>query len=62
MASALCVITAVLSYVLPGRSAERQSPLTEEVVQMMEEEGEVGATGLSLAEEVPVSIVEEPRP
>jgi MFS family permease len=62
VASALCVITAVLSYVLPGRSAERQSPLTEEVVQMMEEEGEVGATGLSLAEEVPVSIVEEPRP
>ncbi len=54
VASGLCVVTAVLSFVLPGGPTAGQPPLAGAVVQMMEEEAEVGVTALSLAEEVPL--------
>ena len=55
VASALCLATAVISYVLPGRQANR--PLTEEAddlvgpVTVMEEESEVVGAGLMLGDE-----------
>ena len=55
VASALCLVTAVISYVLPGRQANR--PLTEEAddlvgpVTVMEEESEVVGAGLMLGDE-----------
>ena len=51
IASALCVLALVLSYVLPGTSASRPPPLTEEVEQLMEVEAEVGGAGLLLDSE-----------
>jgi MFS family permease len=47
VASSLCVVALVLSYVLPGKETHLRSPLTGEVEQMMEE-GEVGGAGLML--------------
>jgi MFS family permease len=51
VATALCLMTALLSYVLPGRSAGRISALPEQVEKRMEEEAEIEAAGLMLAEE-----------
>jgi MFS family permease len=51
VAASLGVAAAVLSYVLPGRSAKPSSPVTEQIERMMEEEAEVGATSFSLAGE-----------
>jgi MFS family permease len=48
IASALCAATALVSYLLPGALADR---LPEEVEEIMEEEGEVQAVGLLLAED-----------
>ncbi len=50
VATALCVMTAVLSYLLPGQSTGRR-PLTREVEKMMQEEAEVEGAGLMLAED-----------
>ncbi len=55
VATTLCVITAALSYALPGRVAEQSSASDEEVEQMMEEEAEIAGAGLMLAEELPGS-------
>ncbi|HYA67733.1 MAG TPA: MFS transporter, partial [Acidimicrobiales bacterium] len=61
IAAALCVITAVLSYVLPGAAARRPPPLTEEVEMMMEEEAEVEGVGLMLAGEQLASKASDPN-
>jgi len=47
IATSLCVATALLSYLLPGRSP----PLSPELEQLMEEEAEVEGAGLMLAED-----------
>jgi MFS family permease len=51
VATALCLMTAVLSYILPGRAPGRAEALTPEVAKMMEEEAEVEGAGLLLADE-----------
>jgi MFS family permease len=51
VATALCLMTAVLSYLLPGRSAGQIPPLAEEIEKRMEEEAEVEGVGLMLADE-----------
>jgi MFS family permease len=53
IASALCAATAVVSYVLPGRQADREpgSGELEGRVQIMEEESEVVGAGLMLNDE-----------
>lgn len=48
VATALCAVTALLSYLLPGKLIAGQ---TEELREMMQEEAEVEATGLMLAED-----------
>jgi MFS family permease len=48
IATALCVLTALLSYVLPGKLVVESSAGLEE---MMEEEGELEAAGMMLAED-----------
>jgi MFS family permease len=61
VASAVAVVAAVLSYLLPGRSAPQSSPVSAEVERMMEEEAELGGTSLSLAREPFVSDPDGPR-
>ena len=51
IATALCVLTAVLSYLLPGKSAGGLSTLPEDVEEMMEDEAEVEGVGLMLADD-----------
>jgi MFS family permease len=51
VATALCAMTALLSYLLPGRAAQRQPPPTEEVERMMEDEAEIESASLMLAGE-----------
>ena len=51
IATALCLLTAVLSYLLPGTSARGLSTLSEDVEEMMEDEAEVGGVGLMLADD-----------
>jgi MFS family permease len=58
VASSLGVLSAVLSYALPGRSTPRSSGATTPVARMMEEEAELGGTSLSLARE---PIISEPE-
>ncbi|HEX4245529.1 MAG TPA: MFS transporter, partial [Acidimicrobiales bacterium] len=48
VASALCALAMVVSYVLPGSGAPRPAPMTDEIEQLMEEEAEVGGAGLLL--------------
>ena len=50
VATALCVMTALLSYLLPGKSTG-PSTLPEEVGEMMAEEAEVEGAGLMLADD-----------
>jgi hypothetical protein len=51
----LCLATAVLSFVLPGRGVSQRPALTdderEDVGQMEQEEGELAGAGVMLAEE-----------
>jgi hypothetical protein len=49
VASGLCVLTALLSYILPGRTAERLPSMPEEVTRTMEEQAEIEGVGLTLA-------------
>jgi MFS family permease len=51
IATALCLLTAVLSYLLPGKSTGGPSSLPEDVEEMMEEEAEVEGVGLMLADD-----------
>jgi MFS family permease len=51
VAATLCVMTALLSYLLPGNAAKRLLPPTEEVEKMMEDEAAVEAVSLMLAGE-----------
>jgi MFS family permease len=51
IASALCMTTAVLSFLLPGKVSGQPSEPTKEVEQLMEEEAEVEGVGLMLADE-----------
>jgi MFS family permease len=51
VASSLGAVAAVLSYVLPGRSAERPPLVTERVERMIEEDAEIGGTSLSMTHE-----------
>ena len=51
VATVLCVVTALLSYVLPGDSTSHPSMLSVEVAEMMEEEAEVEGVGLMLADD-----------
>ncbi len=51
VATALCLMTALLSYLLPGRAAGPVPPIDEEIEKRMEEEAEVEAAGLMLADE-----------
>jgi MFS family permease len=55
VASAVGVLAAVVSYLLPGRTARPSVPVTPEVELMMEEEAELGGTSLSLSREPFVS-------
>ncbi|MCU1494411.1 MAG: Sugar transporter [Acidimicrobiaceae bacterium] len=61
VAASLAAVAAVLSYLLPGRSVQRPSRVTEQVEQVMEEEAELGATNLSLGPE-PLISTREVRP
>ena len=60
VASSVGVLAAVVSYLLSGTSTERSLPVATEVEQMMQEEAELGGTGLSLAREPFVSEPEAP--
>jgi len=51
IATALCVLTAVLSYLLPGKSTWGSAALSEDVEEMMEHEAEVEGAGLMLADD-----------
>ncbi len=51
IATALCLMTAVLSYLLPGRAAGHLPPPDEEIEKRMEQEAEVEGVGLMLAED-----------
>jgi MFS family permease len=51
IATALCVLTAVLSYLLPGKSTWGSAALPEDVKEMMEHEAEVEGVGLMLADD-----------
>ena len=51
IATALCVLTAVLSYLLPGTSTWAPAALAEDVEEMMEHEAEVEGVGLMLADD-----------
>jgi MFS family permease len=53
VATALCIATALLSYLLPGRSVGEPSAPSEEVEKMMKEDAEVEGVGLMLAEDPP---------
>jgi MFS family permease len=54
IAAGICVATAVLSFILPGRDGEkgpgRDTPEGEELLEVMEEEAELAGAGLVLAE------------
>ncbi len=51
IATALCVLTAALSYLLPGKSTVGPSTLPVEIEGMMEDEAEVEGVGLMLADD-----------
>jgi MFS family permease len=51
VATALCVMTALLSYLLPGNARGRPPQPTEKVERMMEDDAEVEGVGLMLAGE-----------
>jgi MFS family permease len=51
IASALCMATAVLSFVLPGKIPVQPPALTKEVQRLMEEEAEVEGAGFMLADD-----------
>jgi MFS family permease len=51
IATALCVLTAVLSYLLPGKSNGGLSTPPGDLDKMMEDEAEVGGVGLMLADD-----------
>jgi hypothetical protein len=57
VASGLCLVTAVISYVLPGAGVNRPTPEIEHDAnrqredRILEEEAELAGTGLMLAEE-----------
>jgi MFS family permease len=51
IATALCVLTAVLSYLLPGKSNGGLSTPPGDLDRMMEDEAEVGGVGLMLADD-----------
>jgi MFS family permease len=54
IAAAICAATAIISFVLPGRTAERRPAATaderKELEEIMEEEAELAGAGLVLAE------------
>jgi len=52
IATALCGATAVLSFVLPGKSAGRPGAPSQELKELMQEEAEVEGAGLMLSEEL----------
>lgn len=66
VASGLCLATAVLSYVLPGRSVPLRPSLTDQqqqqVALMMQEEAELAGPGLMLGEEGEFLSVRRPPP
>ncbi len=45
VATGLCILALVVSYLLPGKDADRRPGLSEEVEEMMEEEAEVEGAG-----------------
>ena len=54
IAAGICAATAVISFVLPGRSVDQRPPSTAdervELEEIMKEEGELAGAGLVLAE------------
>ena len=64
-ASGFCLATALLAYLLPGRSGARASSLTgqqrQALAEMVKEEGELAGAGIMLAED-PVPFPGEPMP
>jgi hypothetical protein len=66
IASALCLATAVVSFVLPGRAPSRCDALTtseeRDLEMVMKDEAELGGTGLLAGEEPLPSGPEEVRP
>jgi MFS family permease len=66
IASALCLITAVVSFVLPGRAPSRRNALTvseeRDLEMVMKDEAELGGTGLIAGEEPLPSGPEEVQP
>jgi MFS family permease len=51
IATALCLATAVLSFVLPGKTVETPSAPSRELKELMREEAAVEGAGLMLSEE-----------
>jgi MFS family permease len=51
IATGLCVLTAVISYLLPGKATGGLSTLADDVEEMMADEAEVEGVGLMLAED-----------
>jgi predicted MFS family arabinose efflux permease len=49
IATALCVVASLVSYLLPGKATGPTSPPGPEVERMMEEEAELGGAGFSVA-------------
>jgi MFS family permease len=62
IATALCLGTAVLSYMLPGRAVVSSVGVSRGVEALLEDEGEVGGVGLMLAENEFEDLPEGPTP
>jgi hypothetical protein len=65
IASALCLATALASFVLLGRAPSRRNPLTvgeeRDLGMLMKDEAELAGTGLIAGEEPPMSGPQEVR-
>jgi hypothetical protein len=66
IASALCLATGVVSFVLPGREPSRRSAFTvgedSDLEVVMKDEAELAGTGLIAGDELPPSRPEGVRP
>jgi predicted MFS family arabinose efflux permease len=66
IAAALCVVTALVSFVLPGRASSRRTTLTvheeEDLDMLMRDDAELASSGLIADDELPPSRPGEDRP
>jgi hypothetical protein len=64
IAAALCLVTAAVSFVLPGRTTSSAEVFTvneDDLEALMKDEAELAGTGLVAGEELPSFVPEEDR-